>query len=353
MTISSASTRNVVQLSTGATSVVFDFDYLNVNNINVYFNGILKAKDTDYTITDKTVTFTSALTQNTVVSIISNEDYSRDTDFTEPEEFDAAKVNGQLDQLRLTINQVRDQAVLVGSADASTDVVSLLDKATQEAESFSIASENSALEAKGYRDEAQQWAEAAEQIAIPDNSIQTIKLVNNVITTDKIADGAIIPSKLNASSNYNVNILSAAADILKNNSSVLSISDIMQLQARLNPSGGSNITTNINGFAIPINNNYYYIYLQYYLANITANIGNLFVNQYNLKNIFNIFEIDPSDINFHGTFIMSEASLYTSVVLQIDNPADKTPLLTINSHNLTIGSIYSGVGNILFKGKIS
>lgn len=210
MTISAASTRTVVTLPSGTTSTTFTFDYLDAAHINVYYDGVLKTRNTDYTITSpsKTVFFTPALVPTeTIVSIISVEPDGNPFDYTNPEEWNAENVNYQQDRLALQITQLRDESILVGPFSPSIDLNTLLedlDEAVFDASESAIAAgvsatdaANSATLAEAWAESptditpghmsAKTWAEAAAAIAIPDGSITGLKFVPSLFVLQTIS----------------------------------------------------------------------------------------------------------------------------------------------------------------------
>lgn len=189
MTISANSTRTVVTLPAGTTSTTFTFDYLNASNIKVAFNNIPKILGADYTISNKTITFTVPLVAETLVSIISGELYGRSYDFLNPEQFSARSVNYQLDSLALQLIQIRDKALLVGEYDKSielSELIRLINDAVvstktsaDKAKSYELLAQDWAEKDTDVTDghkSAKTWAEAASQIVIPDGSITGNKL---------------------------------------------------------------------------------------------------------------------------------------------------------------------------------
>lgn len=150
MTISASSTRNVVTLGAGATSTTFQFDYLNVANIMVAFDNVLKTAGVDYNISNKTVTFTNPLAQQTVVAIISNEPYGRTYDLIQAEEWDATVINNNFNKLALQLTQLRDKSVLVDTFSPITNAAKLIEDATASALSYATISQQYAQESKDW-----------------------------------------------------------------------------------------------------------------------------------------------------------------------------------------------------------
>ena len=203
MAISDNSTRVVVTLGAGATSTTFPFDYLSSSYIAVTFDKVLKTAGSDYTITDKTVTFTTALTATTSVGIFSIEPYGTILDLVNPEEWDADKINTNINTIVILLQQLRDQAVLVDIYDPITNAVELIEDAVEdsansatESADSATASADSATASAASAILSQEWAETASATAIPDGSITTDKIADNAITTAKIADSSITTDKI-------------------------------------------------------------------------------------------------------------------------------------------------------------
>jgi hypothetical protein len=196
MTISNNSTRVVVTLGAGATSTTFNFDYFDTSDIEVYFDGVLK-NNADYSISNKTVTFTSPLTKSTKVSIILNMPYGRSYDYISPEEFDPNKVNPDLNRITLQILQIRDKAVQVSGGDGTYDVSALLDACeafANGAQQSSIASGNSATSAGASATLAEAWANSDTVVAPNKYSAKhwagvasAVTIPNGSITNDMLA----------------------------------------------------------------------------------------------------------------------------------------------------------------------
>jgi hypothetical protein len=193
MAISNQSTRYVVTLGIGATSTTFAFDYLLIANIKVYFDGVLKAYGTHYTIVNKTVTFVTPLVAITKVSVISSQPYGSIFDFTTPEEWVASTINNMKNELALQIEQVRDQSVLVGDSDSSSSAIELLNDAILASSSSATASANSASASATSATLAQNWAISTSIVQALDYSSK--QWATKLVTT---VDGVNFSSKYNA-----------------------------------------------------------------------------------------------------------------------------------------------------------
>jgi len=209
MTISSASTRDVVTLPNGATNTTFGFDYLSVDNIEVYYDGVLKTLGVNYTIVGQTVTFTPALVGETVVSIISNEPYGNPFDYLEPEQWTANFVNESFDRAALQIKQVLDGSIQVGPFDPTISFAELLEEletAVFDASASAIAAAVSAVLAEAWAESptditpghksAKTWAGIAQSMVIPPDTITTAMLQDECVTTDKIGGAAVTSEKI-------------------------------------------------------------------------------------------------------------------------------------------------------------
>jgi len=216
MSISGASTRYVVTLGTGATSTSFLFDYLDILNVKVYFNGVLKVYNIDYTITNKTVTFTSPLTAPTKVSVISDHPYGSGNDFITPEQWDALPVNTKFNVFAILLNQIRDKAVLVGESDASTDVIALIElaldtslKAVDDALHYSQQSLLYSQNSLTHSEKARDWAIKTDGVV--EGSEYSSKYWANVSSVIAIPDGSITNNKINQSQDFTFNKLHTTA----------------------------------------------------------------------------------------------------------------------------------------------
>jgi len=248
MTIRNTSTRFVVQVSKNATNTTFDFDYLDVNHIDVAFDDVKKVYGVDYTINNKVVTFVTPLTKDTKVSIISNEPDGRSNDIQSLSEYNPVIINRNFDILALQNMQNRDKAINVAPFDSSMDAVTLINKATVEAKEYALEADSSATSA-GYHEikarewaesdtqvepnkySAKKWAQQAQAIAIPDktitinmmadNSIGTNQLLLNAVNNSKIVDNAISNRNIADNAISNRNISNSEITIDKFNPSLL------------------------------------------------------------------------------------------------------------------------------------
>jgi hypothetical protein len=185
MIITDQITRYVVTLGIGATSTTFPFDYLDISSIYVYYDGVLKTLNVDYTINNKTVTFTPALTATTKISIILTVAYGKDIDFIEPEEWNADTVNTIFAKLALQIMELRDKAILVTDSSSIVTVQELIQNVNTAAESASASAlkasqwADSPTDVEPNRPSAKTWALSASLLTIPDNSITDTKMVKS------------------------------------------------------------------------------------------------------------------------------------------------------------------------------
>lgn len=180
MIITDQITRYVVTLGAGATQTTFPFDYLDVSTIYVYYNGMLKTLNADYTINNKTITFTPALTITTKISIILTVPYGKDIEFIEPEEWNANTVNTIFAKLALQIMEIRDKAILVGDSSPILTVdqlISEVETASTSAAASAASAANSATNARNSETSAAASAAAAANSATTAGQQSTIALL--------------------------------------------------------------------------------------------------------------------------------------------------------------------------------
>jgi len=199
--INAVTRRVVYDGSSGLGPYAFNFEILDQNDINVYFNTTLLTITTDYTVTinangkgSVTIVTGSSVPSTPVaadqITIIGSRDIERTTDFVTAGDLRAAALNEQLDALTIFDQQIServDRSVQFPSYEPAglNYTVPDLDNRKSKYLAFDSNGELSTLAGTSAP------LASVDTAVIVDNAVTTAKLASNSVTSAKIVDGTI------------------------------------------------------------------------------------------------------------------------------------------------------------------
>jgi microcystin-dependent protein len=219
--INAVTRRVVYDGSSGLGPYAFNFEVLDANDINVYFNTTLLTITDDYTVTINAngkgsvsiVTGTNVPSTPVAadqITIIGSRDIERTTDFVTAGDLRAAALNEQLDALTIFDQQIServDRSVQFPSYEPAglNYTVPDLDNRKSKYLAFDSNGELSTLAGTSAPlasvDTAVIVDNAVTTAKLADNSVTSAKIVDGTIATADIADDAVTAAKFNISGN--------------------------------------------------------------------------------------------------------------------------------------------------------
>jgi len=219
--INAVTRRVVYDGSSGLGPYAFNFEILDQNDINVYFNETLLTITTDYTVTinangkgSVTIVTGGSVPSTPVaadqITIIGSRDIERTTDFVTAGDLRAAALNEQLDALTIFDQQIServDRSIQFPSYEPAglTYTVPDLDNRKSKYLAFDSNGELTTLSGTSAPlasvDTAVIVDNAVTTAKLASNSVTSAKIVDGTIATADIADDAITAAKLNISGN--------------------------------------------------------------------------------------------------------------------------------------------------------